>query len=382
MKNLKNILTTLLLAFILINSLNAQTIANFKVEHNPSSVIAKVHVVNTLEYRMDTIIPLMPNTGINRKIDFMCAFGGSTSINSSNIDINKNQIGDTVCSINFDFTNNLNHQIYSGGYNIYVEYKKYDTSIMINTGITLFLDTIKFTDFLKSTTYLPCYVSLGPVLSTPTIKWESLENNAIEKYIIKRNGQNIDTVNYSSGILSYTDIDNHEGINYVQTYTLVGIDSLGNIRSGDATSIHARNLASVNGNIELDWNIPTTAGIITSFDIYEYDAILDVLTLVNTVPSTITQYTITNPDVTKMYIVGVPNIDCTGSATRSTSTSLLSNPVQAIGTSGIQSLTIDRNDEVTGYFDLMGREIDANTTNQMVIVKYKSGKTVQKFIQQ
>jgi hypothetical protein len=253
---------------------------------------------------------------------------------------------------------------------------------MINTGITLFLDTIKFTDFLKSTTYLPCYVSLGPVLSTPTIKWESLENNAIEKYIIKRNGQNIDTVNYSSGILSYTDIDNHEGINYVQTYTLVGIDSLGNIRSGDATSIHARNLASVNGNIELDWNIPTTAGIITSFDIYEYDAILDVLTLVNTVPSTITQYTITNPDVTKMYIVGVPNIDCTGSATRSTSTSLLSNPVQAIGTSGIQSLTIDRNDEVTGYFDLMGREIDANTTNQMVIVKYKSGKTVQKFIQQ
>jgi hypothetical protein len=40
MKNLKNILTTLLLAFILINSLNAQTIANFKVEHNKSSMNA------------------------------------------------------------------------------------------------------------------------------------------------------------------------------------------------------------------------------------------------------------------------------------------------------------------------------------------------------
>jgi hypothetical protein len=163
---------------------------------------------------------------------------------------------------------------------------------------------------------------------------------------------------------------------------LVGIDSLGNIRSGDATTIHARNLASFNGNVELDWNTPTTAGTITSFDIYEYDATLDVLTLINTVPSTITQYTITNPDVTKMYIVGVPNIDCTGSSTRSTSTSLLSNPVQAIGTSGIQSLNIDRNDEIIGYFDLMGREIDSNTINQMVIVKYKSGKTIQKFIQQ
>lgn len=377
MKNLKNILTTLLLAFILINSLNAQTIANFKVEHNPSSLIAKVHVVNTLEYRMDTIIPLMQTSQGLYKIRFTSPNGGIDKyVNPSDLDINKNKIGDTVCSINFDYSNNLNSNI--GGYNIYVNFKSYNTSNLT----ILFLDSIKFTDFLKITTYLPCYVSLGPVLSTPTIKWESLENNAIDKYIIKRNGQNIDTVNYSSGILSYTDIDNHEGINYVQTYTLVGIDSLGNIRSGDATSIHARNLASVNGNIELDWNIPTTAGIITSFDIYEYDATLDVLTLVNTVPSTITQYTITNPDVTKMYIVGVPNIDCTGSATRSTSTSLLSNPVQAIGTSGIQSLTIDRNDEVTGYFDLMGREIDANTTNQMVIIKYKSGKTVQKFIQQ
>jgi hypothetical protein len=116
--------------------------------------------------------------------------------------------------------------------------------------------------------------------------------------------------------------------------------------------------------------------------------------LVNSVPSTITRYTVTNPDVTKTYIVGVSNMDCTGSAKllekssakllekSSVNTSLLSNPVQAIVSAGIQNLTIDRNDEVIGYYDLMGKEIDANTLNQVVIIRYKSGKTVKEFKQQ
>jgi hypothetical protein len=366
MKNLKNILTTLLLAFILINSLNAQTAANFKIEHNKSSMTATFYIVNTVEHNMYNELSLMGNVN-NSKIIIL----GHSESSVKLVDIipNKSNIGDTVCIKPINFT------AFDTNVEIYFKQVYINIPQVINV-------SIYWTDFIVSPTYLPCYVSIGPVLSTPKIQWESLDNNLISKYVIKRNGQTIDTINFSSGILSYTDVNNSEALNYIQTYTLIGIDSLGNIREGDVTTIHARNLASVNGNVELDWNIPTVASTISSFDIYEYDATLDVLTLINTVPSNITQYTITNPDVTKMYIVGVPNIDCSGSATRSSSTSLLSNPVQAIRTSGIESLIIDRNDEVIGYFDLMGREIDSNTTNQLMIIKYKSGKTVQKFIQQ
>jgi hypothetical protein len=367
MKNLKNILTTLLLAFILINSLNAQTIANFKFEHTKCSMTATFYIVNTVDFNMYNELPFMGNFGSNYKVYF--PIHNEANIKLTDIIPNKNNVGDTVCIKTINFVN------YDT--NIVFLFKEINTNISKNNNISIY-----WTDFLINPNYFPCYVTLGPILSIPTIKWESIDNNLISKYVIKRNGQTIDTINFSSGILSYTDVNNSEALNYIQTYTLIGIDSLGNIREGDVTTIHARNLASVNGNVELDWNIPTVASTISSFDIYEYDATLDVLTLINTVPSNITQYTITNPDVTKMYIVGVPNIDCSGSATRSSSTSLLSNPVQAIRTSGIESLIIDRNDEVIGYFDLMGREIDSNTTNQLMIIKYKSGKTVQKFIQQ
>ena len=360
MKNLKNTLVALTMILMSTFSLTAQTADNFKIEHNKGSMTANFYVVNTVDHNMYDELPLMSDISGNK---VRILGHGESSINLSDIIPNKNNIGDTVCVKPINFI--------SYDTNIVFSFKEINTNIIKNNNIS-----ISWTDFIVSPTYLPCYVTLGPVLSSPTIKWESLDNNLIAKYIIKRNGQTIDTVNFSSGILSYTDVNNSEALNYIQTYTLEAIDSLGNIRGGDATTIHARNLASVNGNVELDWNIPTIAGTITSFDIYEYDATLDVLTLVNTVPSTITQYTVTNPDVTKMYIVGVPNIDCSGSATHSASTSLLSNPVQAIGTSGIQSLTIDRNDEVIGYYDLMGREVDANAINQMVIVKYKTGKII------
>ena len=360
MKNLKNTLVALTMILMATFSLTAQTVDNFKIEHNKGSMTATFYVVNTVDHNMYDELPLMSNVGGN-KINFPIHY--EANINIIDIIQNKNNIGDTVCvkTINFTSFDTILH----------IAFKEINTNIIKHIYFS-----ISWTDFLISPTYLPCYVSIGPVLSVPTIKWESIDNNLISKYIIKRNGQTVDTVNFSSGILSYTDVNNSEALNYIQTYTLEAIDSLGNVRLGDATTIHARNLASVNGNVELDWNIPTIAGTITSFDIYEYDATLDVLTLVNTVPSTITQYTVINPDVTKTYIVGVSNVDCSGSATRSANTSLLSNPVQAIGTAGIESLTIERNDEVIGYYDLMGKEIDANTSNQVVIVRYKSGKTV------
>ena len=373
MKNLKNTLVALTMILMATFSLTAQTVDNFKIEHNPTSLSGKIHLVNTPDCRFDTLLPLMQPLGnTNKLVNF--SLNSNTFVTINDTIPNRHGIYDTIATINFIVTENTVLQSLNG-VDFDVMYKKIDNQL--NSTLTdYYLATLNFSDFIMSPTYLPCYVSVGPALSTPTIKWESIENNAIEKYIIKRNGQNIDTVCFSSGILSYTDVNNHEAINYMQTYTLEAIDSTGRSRSGDATTIHARNLASVNGNVELDWNIPTIAGTITSFDIYEYDATLDVLTLVNTVPSTITQYTVINPDVTKTYIVGVSNVDCSGSATRSASTSLLSNPVQATVSAGIQSLIIDRNDEVIGYYDLMGKEIDANTSNQVVIVRYKSGKTV------
>ena len=376
MKNLKNTLVALTMILIATFSLTAQTLDDFKIEHNPTSLNGKIHLVNTT-CRWDTLLPLMTPVYSNRLVKF--AINNNSYAVLDSMIPNKNNIGDTVLSFCFETTESVVTQSLNG-MDVDLMFRKLD--IQGNSTLTVFTIHLNFSDFIMSPTYLPCYVSVGPVLSTPTIKWESIDNNAIEKYIIKRNGQNIDTVSFSSGILSYTDVNNHEAINYMQTYTLEAIDSTGRSRSGDATTIHARNLASVNGNVELDWNIPTIAGTITSFDIYEYDATLDVLTLVNTVPSTITQYTVTNPDVTKTYIVGVSNVDCSGSATRSANTSLLSNPVQATVSAGIQSLTIDRNDEVIGYYDLMGKEIDSNTSNQVVIIRYKSGKTVKEIRQQ
>jgi hypothetical protein len=61
-----------------------------------------------------------------------------------------------------------------------------------------------FTDLLLNG-YTPCYVTVGLTSNIPTVFFESLENNTVDYYVIKRYGIAIDTVIYSTGILSWTD---------------------------------------------------------------------------------------------------------------------------------------------------------------------------------
>ena len=365
-----------LLLFILIalfNYSNAQTIDNFKIEHNPSKLTGKLHIVNTPGCKMDSLLYTFSFTNSsvpNAIIELNSLAGGYSFGTIDSIIPNKHGINDTVMSLIF----NVNP--------LYIMYPP--RSVIFNNGVKteLILPTITFTDFLKSNHYNPCYASVGPNKNIPTVYWESIENNMIESFLIKRNGVTIDTVQYTTGTLSYTDSTNLDASSYIQTYTIEAIDSSNNHRSGSVTTLHARNLASVDGNIEMDWTIPTTSAPINNFIIYEYkviDSLHDTLIVVHTLPSNITQYSVVNPNINSSYVVGIENLNCTGTSLKSLQSNLLlSNKLRVKGytqTNSIEIISIDKNDVVIGYYDLLGRNIESNTKNQIIIKLYKSGRS-------
>ena len=67
--------------------------------------------------------------------------------------------------------------------------------------------------------------------------------------------------------------------------------------------------------------------------------------------------------------------NCIGTAKSYNSNFLLSNKLKSSTAAGITEIYIgNEDDEVVGYFDLMGRIIDSNIKNQLVITRYKSGR--------
>ncbi len=371
MKTIKKILFVMLVT--LTSMVYSQTSANFKVEHNPSSLNVKVHVVNTLDYNFyDSITN---NRVVLDNIDnsIFHIIRGSQYSFFNTVNVNRNHIGDTVMTLTLNL-NTINITDFRVSYSFLDRYGNIDYyAIKFIT-----LDNLTFTNFLISDHYTPCYATVGPDVNKPTVFWESLSDNMISHYDIKRNGTTISTVPFSTGILSYTDLTNTESSNFVQEYTVVAVDSSNNERSGTVNTLHARNLSSVDGNVEMDWTTPTTANPISNFVIYEYrqltsttDTLIEIISL----PSSVNQYTVQNPKSTSSYMVGVKNISCLGTAVKSThSDILLSNKLKST-LAGIETISIDKtNDEIIGYFDLMGREIDSNSKNQVIITRYKSGR--------
>lgn len=388
MKNLKNILT-LTLSLIITSLVGAQTVDNFIVEHNRSSLEVKIHLVNTPELKWDTLIPNMQTINSDGLFLAVKIYSNSTSsalayqtdiINQANYDI-----GDTVVTILYTLNKtNVIQGIFWDVFDLKARfYSKDNLGDYFMNEISLVPNKLTFTDFLLSDTYLPCYTSIAPNNNVPTVYWESIEDNAIKEYIIKRNNVNIDTVIFLPGLMSWTDSTNTQTNNFEQRYTLEAIDSVGNIREGDVTTIRARNLSSVNGYIELDWNLPESANEITAFEIYEYDVNLDELTLITTVPSNILQYTVTNPDPTKSYVVGISNMSCTDSALKSVSDDqLLSNPVKSSGSLSIPSLSNQGVDKIINCYDITGRKVNPDTKNTLLIYVYESGKKEKVFIKE
>lgn len=345
------------------------TSSNFKVEHtSPSSLDIKVHVVNTQDFNMYQNI-LNNNILVHNGYLFHCTLGiENNKIFNNPLNPDKSNIGDTAMTLLFTLINNP----LSTSNSISIDFYFNNNVHYINTPL------LYFTDFVVSDHYTPCYATVGPDVNKPSVFWESLSGNAISHYIIKRNGTSIATVPYSIGILSYTDLANTQASNFVQEYSVVAVDSSGNERSGIVTTLHARNLSSVDGNVEMDWTTPIAAGTISNFVIYEYRQLTptsDTLIEIVTLPSNITQYTVQSPNPTSSYVVGVKNVNCLGTAKRGSQNILLSNKLKGSSLAGIESLYVDnRNDEVIGHFDLMGRAIDPETKGQLIIVQYKSGR--------
>ncbi len=361
---------------VLFNYSNAQTIDNFKIEHNPSSLFIKLHVVNTPGCKMDSLLTSF-NTMNQSSIIELWPGQWTSPLTSGTIDSiipNKHGENDTVMTIRFKIDP------------IYLDYPQIRIVYSINGNNYISLPDLVYTQFLKSNHYNPCFASVGPKNNIPTIYWESIENNMIKYYIIKRNGETIDTIQYATGIISYTDSTNLDAPSFIQTYSIEAIDSSNNHRSGSTTTLHARNLASVDGLIEMDWTIPITSSTINHFIIYEYkilDSLHDTLIVVHTLPSNITQYSVINPNVNSSYIVGTSNLNCAGTAEKSLYNNiLLSNKLRVKGSTQTTSIeTIfneDKIDEVIGYFDTLGRQVELTNTKGLIITRYKSGKIEKK----
>ena len=357
----------------------SQTSANFKVEHNPSSLNVKVHVVNTPDFNMYDNISnnniSVTSYGGNNYLFNCDVYNQNTGYFNNVLIPNKVNIGDTVMTLLYSL--NSPETINEGSNNevsLSITFTFNNNLMSVNT-------VLYFTDLLLSNHYNPCYATVGPDVNKPTVFWESLSDNMISHYDIKRNGTTIATVPFSTGILSYTDLTNTESSNFVQEYTVVAVDSSNNERSGTVNTLHARNLSSVDGNVEMDWTTPTTANPISNFVIYEYRQLTqttDTLVEIITLPSSVNQYTVQNPNPTSSYVVGVKNVNCSGTAEKSSHTNLLlSNKLKSTTVAGIETIFIDNTtDEVVGYFDLMGREIDSTTKGQVIITRFKSGKSV------
>jgi hypothetical protein len=70
-------------------------------------------------------------------------------------------------------------------------------------------------------------------------------------------------------------------------------------------------------------------------------------------------------------------MDCTGtSKLKSLSGTLLSNKVTTKSTASLIDVSLSYDDEVTGYFDTLGRLVDSTTAKGLTIVRYKSGKSI------
>ncbi len=369
MKNLILVASLLMTTFSF-----SQTINNFKVEHNPSSLNVKVHVVNTSDfYFSDNINNLTLLDGVDKIFQFQLMDGqnGSAQLLSpafgtvGMVNQNRNQLNDTVLTISLL---NVQNQVTKSNYNSRIYFEVNSSSFDLQ------LSPVTFTNFLLSNHYTPCYTTVGPDVNKPTVFWESISDNMISHYIVKRNGTEIATVPFSTGILSYTDLTNTESSNFVQEYTIVAVDSSNNQRSGNVSTIHARNLSSVDGKIEMDWTVPKTAKSITNYNIYELNGVD--LVLVTTLPSTVTQYTVLNPKTNSSYLVGIESMDCTGtSKLKSLTGTLLSNKVTTKSTASLTDVSLSSDDEVTGYFDTLGRPVDPKTAKGLIITLYKSGKT-------
>ena len=367
MKNLfKNLI---LVASLLMTTFSfSQTPDNFKVEHNPSSLNVKVHVVNTLDFNFyDSIsngrivLDTYDQSLFRISYDLI-----QVTFNNSPIS-NRVNIGDTVLTLDFTLSQTTSSTIQVSYF--FINDYGYHQPKFIQ------LNNLTFTDFLLSNHYTPCYTTVGPDVNKPTVFWESISDNMISHYIVKRNGTEIATVPFSTGILSYTDLTNTESSNFVQEYTIVAVDSSNNQRSGNVSTIHARNLSSVDGNIEMDWTVPQTAKPITNYNIYEINGV-DNLVLIATVSSTVTQYTVISPNVNSSYVVGIESMNCndTGKLKSLTSSTLLSNKVTTKSTASLTDVSLSSDDEVTGYFDTLGRPVDPTNTKGLVIITHKSGK--------
>lgn len=193
----------------------------------------------------------------------------------------------------------------------------------------------------KLDSYKPCYATVDPVTEKPTIFFEGLEGYNLSHFDIKLNDKKIATVPYAKGVLSYVDQTNTQVLNFVQDYTVVAVDSCGNEQSGKVSTIHARNLSSVDGKVEMDWTVPTTAKPITNYFIYEFKKVnnVDTLILITQVPSTVTQYTVTNPNPNSAYIVGLEEMNCegTGKLKSISSKLVLSNKVKSGQKAGLSN---------------------------------------------
>ncbi len=353
------------------------TIDNFKIEHKPSKLTGKLHVINTPGCKMDSLLyTYLPNTTIVTSSYHQLNIGNYDSIIP-----NENNAYDTVMTLSF----NINQADAKYIEYLIFNYKEPDSNIMYNpNGYNSFSINIpiSFTQFLKSDQFTPCYASISPNKNKPIVYWESISDNMISHYIIKRNGINIDTLSYMPGTMFYLDSTNLDAASFVQSYTIEAVDSSQNhLSGGNVTTLRVRNLASVDGNIEMDWTMPTTSATINNIIIFEYkilDELHDTLIVINTLPPNITQYTISNPKPNSSYLVGTSNLNCSGTALKSLNSNLLlSNKLYVKGytpTIGVESINIIVDDEIIGYFDLMGREISSNTINQVIITRYKSGK--------
>ena len=327
------------------------TLDNVKVGYDDCGKI-NLYFINTINFNIKSEL----NNG-------MSVYIGFTELSSVIYD--KYNVGDTVIEKVVD---------YFGTDSIYVNFYTSQSN-------TFFIKFDKSKLHQKLDSYRPCYVTIETTSQKPTIFFEGIEGFRISYFNILRNGQLVTTVPFTPGESSYTDYNNTDALNYTQEYRVNPVDSCGNeIESSTVTTIHARNLSSVYGNIEMDWTVPSTARPINNFKIYEL--IDSTLTLVATLPPNITQYTVNTPNQNASYLVGIDNVDCIGTdhlKSIDPSKILLSNRVKTGSILGSTELSLD-DDTIVGYYDFLGRSLKIEELKDLVLVHYRSGKTIKKIL--
>lgn len=375
---MKKILLTLTLAFTL-GFANAQYDASYiTVSHEDTSLTVDLYFINSTAFNWtnwfnDPANELWVVWG-SYTTDSWQSTSGLTIVNTPTL---STTTGDTVLHLFMTYDASIGSPT---NLNLGIEcievYRKLN-------GQTIKQDNLGCLQFYVPSNYnfKPCYATVGPISNTPTVFWENDHTANISHYNIKRGGTIIATVNYDSGadMLSYEDITNTQSANTTQEYYIESVDSVGYGFESNVTTIHASTLVATNSQLVIQWSVPITAAPISSYSIYEMDVngSLYLNTTVNAISNATTMsYTVTNPSPNRSYLIGIENIDCTGTTQKSlTDGILLSNKI-SLQTAGIKTINIDQNDSIIGYYDLMGREIKNITKGQIIITRYESGKVI------